>query len=161
MAREWFFSSVQLLSCVQLFVTPWTAARQTSLSIINLQILLRLMSIKLVMTSNHLILCHSLLLPLLIFPGIRVFSNELVLHIKSPKYWNFSFNISSSNEYSGLMSFRIDWFDLLTVQGTLKSLLHIHVNIWYPFLPDLLHSVWQTLGSSTQYNWLNFVPLYD
>ena len=126
MAREWFFSSVQLLSCVQLFVTPWTAARQTSLSIINLQILLRLMSIKLVMTSNHLILCHSLLLPLLIFPGIRVFSNELVLHIKSPKYWNFSFNISSSNEYSGLMSFRIDWLDLLEVQGTLKSLFQHH-----------------------------------
>ena len=108
------FSSVQSLSHVQLFVTPWTAARQTSLSIINLQSLLRLMSIKLVMTSNHLILCHPLLLLPSIFPTIKVFSNESVL-IRWPKYWSLSFSISSSNEYSGLISFMIAWFDLLAV----------------------------------------------
>ena len=140
--------------------TSWTAACQASLSITNSWSLLKLMSIELVMPSNHLILCCPLLLPS-IFSSIRVFSSESVFHIRWPNNWNFSFSISSSNEYSGLMSFRIDWFDLLAVQGTLKSLLHIHVNIRYPFLPDLLHSVWQTLGSSTQYNWLNFVPLYD
>ena len=102
--------------------TPWTAARQASLSIINSQTLLKLMSIESVMLSNHLILCHSLFLPLSIFPSIRVFSNESVLHIRWSKYWNFSFSISPSNKYSGLISFRIDWFDL-AVQGTLKSLL--------------------------------------
>ena len=116
------FSSVQLLSCVQLFVTPWTAARQASLS----QSLLKLMSIESVMPSNHLILCHPLLLLPSIFPSIRVFSNESSLHIKWPKYWSFSFNISPSNEYSGLISFRMDWLDLLAVQGTLKSLLQHH-----------------------------------
>ena len=115
-------SSVQLLRCVQLFVTPWTAPFQASLSITNFQNLLKLMSIELVMPSNHLILCHPLLLPPSIFPSIRVFSNESVLHIRWPKYWSFSFSISPSNEYSRLTSFRIYWFDLLAVQGTLKSL---------------------------------------
>ena len=119
------FSSVQLLSCVQLFATPWTAAQQASLYITNSQSLLKLMSIELVMPSNHLILCCPLLLPS-IFPNIRVFSNERALRIRWPKYWSFSFNISSSNEHSGLISFRIDWLDLLLVQGTLKSLLQHH-----------------------------------
>ena len=103
-------------------MTQWTAAYQASLSITNSQNLLKLMSIELVMPSNHLILCLPLLLPS-IFPSIRVFSNESVLHIRWPKYWSFSFSISPSNEYLGLISFRIDWFDLLVVQGTLKSLL--------------------------------------
>ena len=102
--------------------TPWTAAHQASLSITNSQSLLKLMSIELVMPSNHLILCHPLLLPPSIFPSIRVFSDESVLHIRWPKYWSFSFSMSPSNEYSGLISFRINWFDL-AVQGTLKSLL--------------------------------------
>ena len=115
------FSSVWLLSHVRLFVTPWTAACQTSLSITNSQSLLKLMSIKLVMPSNRLILCHPLLPPS-IFPSIRDFSNESVL-IRWPKYWNFSFSISSSNEYSGLISFRMNWLYLLAVPGTLKSLL--------------------------------------
>ena len=116
--------SIQSLSCVQLFVTPWTAARQASLSFTNSQSLLKILSIKSVMPSNHLILCCPLLLPPSIFPSIRVFYNESVLHIKLPKYWNFS--ISLSNEYSRLISFRIDWLDLLAVQGTLKSLLQHH-----------------------------------
>ena len=119
------FSSVQLFSCVWLFVTPWTAAHQASLSIANSQSLLKLMSIKLVMSSNHLILCHPLLLPSF-FPSIRVSSKESVLHIRWPKAWSFSFSISPSNEYSWLISFRIDWFNLLAVQGTLKSLLQHH-----------------------------------
>ena len=118
------FSSVQLLSCVRLFETPWTAAYQASLSITNSQSLLRLMSIELVMPSNHLILCCSLLLPPSIFPSIRVFSSESALHIRWPKYWSFS--ISPSNEYSGPISFRTDWLDLLVVQRTLKSLLQQH-----------------------------------
>ena len=118
--------SVQLLSGVRLFVTPWTAARQSSLFITNSEILLKLMSIESVMPSNHLILCRPLLLLPSIFPSIRVFSNESVLRIRWPKYWSFSFSISPSNEYSGLISFRIDWFDLLVVQGTLKSLLQYH-----------------------------------
>ena len=105
--------------------TPWTAAHQASLSITNSRSLLRLMSIESVMPSNYIILSHPLLLPS-IFPSIRVFSNESVLCIRWPKYWSFSFSISPSNEYSGLISFRIDWFDLLTVQGTLKSLLQHH-----------------------------------
>ena len=117
--------SVQLLSRVQFFVIPWTAARQASLSITNSQRLLKLTSIELVMTSNYLILCGPLLLPL-IFPGIRVFSNESVLRIKRPKYWSFSFNINPTKEYSGLISFRMDWLDFLAVQGTLKSLLKHH-----------------------------------
>ena len=112
------YSSVQSLNRVRLVVTPWTAACQASLSITNSRSLLKLMSIESVMPSNHLILC-SLLLPS-IFPSIKVFSNESVLCIKWPKYWNFSFSISPSNEYSGLISFRMDWLDLLAVQGTLK-----------------------------------------
>ena len=114
-------SSVQLLSHGRLFVTAWSAARQASPSITNSQSLFKLMSIEAVMLSNHLILCYSLFLPSSIFPSIRVFSNESVLHIRWSKYWDFSFSISPSNEYSGLISFRIDWFDLLVVQGTLKS----------------------------------------
>ena len=109
------FSSVQLLSRVQLFVTPWTAAHQASLSITNSRSLLKLMSIESVMPSNHLILCHPLLLLPSIFPSIRVFSNESALHISCSKYWSFNFSISPSNEYSGLISFRIDWLDLLAV----------------------------------------------
>ena len=116
------FSSVQLLSCVQLFATPWTAERRASLSITNSQSLLTLVH-ELVMPSNHLILCGPLLLPPLIFPSIRVFSSESALRLRWPKYWSFSFNISPSNEYSGLISFRIYWLDLLPVQGTLKNLL--------------------------------------
>ena len=116
-------SSVQSLSHFRLFVTPWTAAHQASLSITNSQSLLKLMSIESVMPSNHLILCHPLLILPSILPSIRVFSNESALRIRWPKYWNLSFSISPSNEYSGLISFRIDWLDLLAVQGTLKSLL--------------------------------------
>ena len=114
------------LSHVQLFATPWTASRQASLSITNFQGLLKLMSIELVMPSNHLILCHPLLLLPSIFPSIRVFSNESVLRIRWPKCWSFSFSISPSNEYSGLISFRINWLDLLAVQETLKNLLQHH-----------------------------------
>ena len=120
------FSSVQSLSHVWLFATPWTAAFQASLSITNSQSLLKLMSIESVMPSNHLILYHPLLLLPSIFPSIRVFSNESVLRIRWPKYWSFSFSISPSNEYSGLISFRMDWLDLLAAQGTLKSLLQHH-----------------------------------
>ena len=116
------FSSVT--QSVRLFVTPWTAERQTSLSITNSQSLPKILPIESVMPSNHLILCHPLLLPPLIFPRIRVFPNESVLYIRWPKYWSFSFNISPFNEHLGLISFRMDWLDLLAVQGTLKSLLH-------------------------------------
>ena len=123
---NFIFSSVQSLSRVRLFATPWTAACQASLSITNSRSLLKLMSIESVMSSNHLILCHPLLLLPSIFPRIRIFSNESVLHIRWPKYWNFSFSISPSNEYSGLISFRMDRLDLLKVQGTLKSLLQHH-----------------------------------
>ena len=118
--------SVQSLGCVQLFVTAWTAACQTSLSITNSWSLLKLMSVESVMPSNHLILCCPLLLSPSIFPTIRVFSNESVLRIRWPKYWSFSFSITPSNEYSGLISFRMDWLDLLAVQGTLESLLQHH-----------------------------------
>ena len=123
-----FSNSVsQSLSCVQLFVTPWTAAHQASVSITNSRNLLKLMSIDSVIPSNHLILCCPLFLLPSIFPRIRVFSNlESVLHIRWPKYWSFSFSISPSNEYSGLISFRMDLLDLLAVQGTLKSLLQHH-----------------------------------
>ena len=123
-----FTNSVQFsqsLCCIRLFVTPWTAARQASLAIPSYWSLLKPMSIESVMPSNHLILCHLLLLLLLIFPSIRVFSKESVLCIRWPKYWNFSFNISPSNEYSGLISFRMGWLDPLAVQGTLKSLLQL------------------------------------
>ena len=132
--RIWFttnglwpwFSLIKSLSPVQLFSTPWTTASQVSMLITNLQSLLKLMPIVSMMPSNHLILCCPLLLPPSIFPSIRVFSNESVLHIRWPKYWSFSFSISPSNEYSGLISFRIDWLELLAVQGTLKSLLQHH-----------------------------------
>ena len=113
-------------SVVSNSATPWTAAHQASLSITNSQNLLKLMSVESVMLSNHLILCHPLLLPPSIFPSIRVFSNESVLCIRWPKYWSFSFSISPSNEHSGLISFRMDWLDLLAVQGSLKSLLQHH-----------------------------------
>ena len=116
-------SSFQSLSHVRVFVTPWTSAHQASLSIANSQSLLKLMSIESVMPSNHLILCRTLLLPPSIFPSIRVFSNESALRIRWPKYWSFSFNMKPSNEYSGPISFRMDWMDLLAVQGTLKRLL--------------------------------------
>ena len=119
-------SSVQLLSHVQLFANPWTAARQSFLSITNSQSLLKLMSTEWVMPSNHLILCCPLSFPSSIFPSTRVFSNESVPHIRWLKYWTFNFIISPSNEYSGLISFRMDWLDLLGVQGTLKSLLQHH-----------------------------------
>ena len=119
------FSSVLSYSCVQLFATQWTAARQASLSITNSQSQLKLMSIESVMPFNHLILCCPLLLPS-IFPSIRVFSNESAIRIRWPKYWNFSFTISPSSEHPGLISFRMDWLDLLAVQGTLQSLLQHH-----------------------------------
>ena len=117
------FAAVQSLSFVRLFATPWTAAQQTSLSIIITQSLLKFLSIESVVLSNHHILCYPLLLLPSLFASIRVFSSELALHIKWPKYWSFSFCISPSNEYSGLISFMIDWFDLVVVQGILKSLL--------------------------------------
>ena len=115
-----------MLSCVRLFATPWTAAHQASLSITSSRSLPKLMSIESVMPSNHLKLCYPLLLLPSIFPSIRVFSSESVLRIRWPKYWSFSFNISSSNEHPGLICFRMDWLDLLAVQGTLKSLLQHH-----------------------------------
>ena len=120
------FSSVQSLSYAQLFATPWTAASRASLSVTNPWSLLKLMSIESVMPSNHLILCHPLLLPPSILPSIRVFSNESVLPIRLPNYWSFSFSISPSNEHTGLISFRMDWFELLAVQGTLNSLPQHH-----------------------------------
>ena len=120
------FSSVESLSCVQLFVTPWTAAHQASLSITSSQSLLKLMPIESVMPSNCLILCRPLLLPPSVFPSIRIFSNDPVIRIRWPKYWSFSFSIIPSKEHSGPTSFRMDWLDLLAVQGTLKSLLQHH-----------------------------------
>ena len=120
------FSSVQSLSCIRLFATPWIAAHQASLSIPNSWSLFKLMSIESVMPSNHLTFCCSLLLPLSTSPSIRVFSNESVLCMRWPNYWSFSFSISPSNEHPGLMSFRMDWLDLLAVQGTLKRLLQHH-----------------------------------
>ena len=120
------FSPVQSLSHVQLFVTPWTAASQASLTITNSQSLLKLMSIVSVMPSNHHILCCPLLLPPSVFPSISIFSSESVLLIRWPKFWSFSFSISPSNEYSELISFRTDWFDHLAIQGTLKTLLQTH-----------------------------------
>ena len=120
------FSSVQLLSPVQLLAAPWTATRQASLSITNSQSPAKPMSIESVMPSNHLILCHPLLLLPSVFPSIRVFSNESIFRIRWPKYWSFSFSISPTNEHPGLISFRMDWVDLLAVQGTLKSLLQHH-----------------------------------
>ena len=131
-------SSAQLLSPVRLFVTPLSAARQASLSITNSWGLLKLISITSVMPSNYLILCHLLLLLPSIFPSIMVFSNESTLRIRWPKYWSFSFNISPSSAFSGLISFRLDWLDLLAVQGTLKSLLQHHSSK----APILLHSAY-------------------
>ena len=123
---SWVAFSVQLLSSAQLFATPWTAACQASLSITNSRSLPKLMSIESVMPSNHLILCPPLLLPPSIFPSIKIFSNESALCIRWPKYCSFSFNISPSNEHPGLFSFRVDWLDVLAVQGTLTSLLQHH-----------------------------------
>ena len=120
------FSSVQVLSCIQVFATPWIASRQASLSITNSQSSPKLMCIELLMPSSHLIHCHPLLLLPPIPPSIRVFSNESALRIRWPNYWSFSFSISPSNEHPGLISFRMDWLDLLAVQGTLKSLLQHH-----------------------------------
>ena len=124
--QEHQLSSVQSLSRVRLFATPWIAACQASLSITNSQNLLKLMSVELVMPSGHLILCRPLLLLPPIPPSIRVFSNESTLRMRWPKYWSFSFSISPSKEHPGLISFRMDWLDLLAVQGTLKSLLQHH-----------------------------------
>ena len=140
------FSSVQSLSCVQLFATPWTTARQASLSITNSESLPKLMPTESVMPSNHLILCHPLLLLPSIFPSIRVFSNESTLRMRWPKYWSFSFSISPSNEHPGLISFRMDCLDLLAVQGTLKGLLQyhsskasIHIHIIIHIFPNSVH----------------------
>ena len=138
MSEAWCQSSIQMLSHVQLFATPWTAACQASLFITNSWSFLKLMSIESMMPSNHLILCHSLLLLPSIFPSIRVFSSELVvLIIRWPKYWSFSFSISPSNEYSVLISFRMDWLGLLAVQGILKSLLQQHSSKHQFFGPQL------------------------
>ena len=140
------FSSIQSLSNVRLFATPWTAACPASLSITSSQSLLKLMPIESVMPSNHLVLCHPLLLPPSIFPSIRVFSNDSVLRIRWPKYWSFSFSISPSDEHSGLISFRMDWLDLLTVQGTLKSLLQHHsskASILYSPTLTYIHDYWK------------------
>ena len=143
--KNLYLQIVQSLSHVWLFVTPWTAARQASLSITNSRSLLKLLSIELVMPFNHLNLFHPLLLPPSIFPSIRVFFNESALHIRWPKYWSFSFNISPSNGRSGLISFTMDWLDLLTVQETLKHLLQHHSSkasiLWRSafFIVQLLH----------------------
>ena len=151
------FSSGQSLSHVRLFATPWTAALQPSLSITNSRSLPKPMSTESVMPSNHLILCHPLLLPPSMFPNIRVFSNESVLRIRWPKDWSFSFNISPSNEYSGWISFRMDWLDLLAVQGTLKSLLQHHSSkasvLWYSafFIVQLSHSYMTTGKNEMDY----------
>ena len=151
--QVWNICVVQLLSPVQLFATLWIAAHQASLSITNSQSLLKLMSVESMMPSNHLILCHPLLFLPSIFSSITVFSNESVLHIRWPKYWSFSFSISPSNEYSGLISFRIDWFDLFAVQENLKSLLqhqsskelilqHLAFFIYGPTLTSI-HDSWR------------------
>ena len=152
-----FVQSVQSLSHVRLLVTPWTTGWQASLSITNSQILLKLMSIESVMPSNHLSLCRPLLFLPSIFPRVRVFSNESVLLIRLPKYWSFSFNISPSNEYSGLISFRMYWLDLLAVQGTLKSLLQHHsskTSILQPsvfLMVQILH-LYMTTGKNHSFN---------
>ena len=146
-SSKWFASSVQSLIGAQLFVTPWSATHQTSLSFTNSWSLLKLMSLESVMTSNYLILCRPLLLLPWIFLSIRIFSNELAFHIRWPKYWSFSFNISSASEYSGLTSFRMDWLDLLAVQGALKSLLQHHS----PKTSILWHSAFFTVQLSHPY----------
>ena len=141
-------SSIQTLICVRLFATPWTTARQASLSITNSRSPPKLMSIELVMLSNHLILCRPLLLLPSIFPSVRVFSNESALHIRWPKYWSFSFSNSPSNEHPVLISFEKDWLDLLAVQGTLKSLIQHHSSkasiLWCSafFMVQLSHPSW-------------------
>ena len=147
------FSSVQSLSHVRLYATPWTTACQASLSIAKSQSLLKLMSIESVMPSSHLIVCCPLLLLPSVFPSIRVFSKESALHIRWPKYWSFSFSTSPSHEYSGRISFRIDWFDLLAVQGTLKSLLQHHSSkasiIWCSvFFTVQLSHPYMTIGKT-------------
>ena len=154
-SREFYnLRSVQSFSHFLLFTTPWTAALQASLSNTNSQNLLKLMSMESVIPYNHLTLCHHLLLLPSIFPSIKVFFNESVLHIRWPKYWSFSFSISPSNEYSGLISFRIDWFDFLAVQGILKSLLQHHISkastLWHSafFSPTLtsIPDCWKSLS---------------
>ena len=158
------FSSVRLLSHVWLFATLWTAARRASLSITNPWSLLKLMSIESVMPSNHLILCCPLLLLPSIFPSLRVFSNESVLHIRWPKYWRFSLSMSPSSEYSGLISFRMDWLDRLAVQGTLKNLLQHHSSkasiLWHSafFIVQLSHP-YMTTGKSIALTRWTFVGL--
>ena len=151
----WEFVVVKSLSHVQLFVTLWTAACQASLSFTITQSLLKLMSIEPVMPSNHLILCRPLLLLPSVFPSIRVFSNDSALRIRWPKYWSFSFSISPFNEHLGLISFRMDWFDLLAVQGTLKSLLQHHSSkasiLWHSafFTVQFSHpymTTWKTIA---------------
>ena len=142
---------VQSLSRIWLFVTPWTAAHQATLSFTISQSLLKLMSIELVMPSNHLTLCWPLLLLPSVLPSIRVFSTESVLHIKWPKYWSFSFSINPSNEYSGLICFRIDLLDLLAVQGTLKNLLHQFLWLLSPDIPRVLESESQDPWTKTIY----------
>ena len=152
-------SSVQSLSRVQLFATPWTTARQASLTTTNSWSLFKLLSIESVMPSNHLILCHPLLLPSSIFPSIRVFSNESVLRIRWPKYCSFSFSINPSNEYLGFIFFRIDSFDLLAVQGTLKSLLQYHSSkasiLWHSafFILQLSHPYMTTRKTIALTRW--------
>ena len=165
-----FSQSVQSLSHVQLFATPWTAACQASLSIPSSWNLLKLMFIKSVMPANHLILCRPLLFLPSIFPSIRVFSNESVLHIMWPKYWGFSFSISPSNKYSGLISLRIDWFDLLAVQGVLKSLLQ-HPSLKASvlqcstlFMVQLSHpytTAGKTIALTIDFCWQSDVPVFQ
>ena len=162
---------VQLLNSVWFFLTSWTVAQQTSLSCIISQSLLKLMSVELMMPSNHLILSLPIVLPLSIFPSIRVFSKESVLCIRWPKYWSFSFSISHSNEHSGLISFRIDWFDLLDAQGTLKSDLQHHnlkaTVLWcsaffmvQPSFP-CIHDYWKNHSFDYQdFCWLSDVPVF-
>ena len=154
-----FVVVVQSLSPVRLFATPWTAACQASLSFTTSWSLLKLMSTESVMPSNQLVLCHPLLLLTSIFPSIRVFPNESAPHIRWPKYWNFSFNINSSNEYSGLISFRMDWLGLLAVQGTLKSLLQHHsskasILRYSAFMVHGLCGPWSLWSSSHIHRWL-------
>ena len=155
-------SSVQSLSHDWLFVTPWTAACQSSLSITNSWSLFKLMSIESVMSSNHLVLCHPLLLPPSIIPSIGVFSSESALRIRCPKYGSFSFSISPSNEYSGLVSFRMDWLDLLAVHGTLKSLLQHHsskgsILQWSVFFIVQLSYLYMTTGKTIALSKWTFV----
>ena len=153
-SKVFSISSVQSLSRVWLFATPWTAAHQASLSITNSQSLLKLVSIESVMPSNHLILCHPLLLLPSICPSIRVFSNESAFHIRWPKYWSFSFNISPSNEHPGLISFRMDWLDFLAVQGTFKSLFQ-HISKWKEINSSVLSFLYIPTLTSIHDHWKN------